>query len=115
MTSWGQLSDRQLTGVRSLQFGRAFLPLHRSRRPKTSKWGRTLMNARSSTLRSLLVAGILGALLVAAPALAQQTPGQPSDQPAPPSATSQPPPTPRGETPAPSMQPQPTTVPGRPD
>jgi glucose/arabinose dehydrogenase len=73
------------------------------------------MTTRSSTLRSLLVAGTLGTLLVAALAFAQQTPGQPSDQPATPPATSQPPPAPRGPTPAPSMQPQPTTVPGRPD
>src|SRR5262245_20817298 len=73
IASWGQISDRQLMGACSLWFGRAFLPVHRSRRPRTSKWGRTLMNACSSALRSLLVVGTLGALLVAA-ALAQQTP-----------------------------------------
>jgi len=73
------------------------------------------MTALSSTLHSLLVAGTLGTLLVAALALAQQTQDQPSAQPAAPPATSQPPAAPRGATPAPSMQPQPTTVPGRPD
>jgi glucose/arabinose dehydrogenase len=73
------------------------------------------MTAHSSILRSLLVTGILGTLLMAAPAFAQQTPEQPSSQPASPPAASQPPETPRAATPAPSMQPQPTTVPGRPD
>jgi len=73
------------------------------------------MTAHSSILRSLLVTGILGTLLVAAPAFAQQTPEQPSSQPAPPPAATQPPEAPRAGTPAPSMQPQPTTVPGRPD
>jgi glucose/arabinose dehydrogenase len=73
------------------------------------------MTAHSSILRSLLVTGILGTLLMAAPAFAQQTPEQPSSQPASPPPASQPPETPRAATPAPSMQPQPTTVPGRPD
>ena len=73
------------------------------------------MTAHSSILRSLLVTGILGTLLMAAPAFAQQTPEQPSSQPASPPAASQPPETSRAATPAPSMQPQPTTVPGRPD
>jgi glucose/arabinose dehydrogenase len=73
------------------------------------------MTARASTLCSLLVVGTFGTLLVAALAFAQQPPGQPSEQPAAPPAASQPPPAPRGPTPAPSMQPQPTTVPGRPD
>jgi glucose/arabinose dehydrogenase len=82
------------------------------------------MTAHSLTLRSLLATGILGILLVAASVVAQQTPDQPSGQPASPPAASQPaaPPTasqppaaPRGATPAPSMQPEPTTVPGRPD
>jgi glucose/arabinose dehydrogenase len=73
------------------------------------------MTARSSTLQSLLVTGILGSLLVAAPGFAQQTPAQPSGQPATPPAVSQPPAAPRGATPAPIMQPQPTTVEGRPD
>lgn len=67
------------------------------------------MTARSSILRSLLVAGTVGTLLVAVPALAQQTQDQPTGQP------SAPPAAPRGEKPAPSVQPQPTTVPGRPD
>src|SRR5262245_37116669 len=73
------------------------------------------MTAHTSVLRSLLVTGILGTLLVAAPALAQQTSEQPSSQPASPPAASQPSEAPRAATPAPSMQPQPTTVPGRPD
>jgi glucose/arabinose dehydrogenase len=73
------------------------------------------MTGRSSTLQSLLVTGILATLLVAAPAFAQQTQDQPSGQPSEPPAAPQPPPAPRGPTPAPSMQPQPTTVPGRPD
>jgi glucose/arabinose dehydrogenase len=73
------------------------------------------MTARSSILRSLLVTGILGTLFVAAPAFTQQVPEQPTSQPASPPATSQPPEAPRGATPAPIMQPQPTTVPGRPD
>ena len=60
------------------------------------------MTARFSTLRSLLVTGIFGALLVAALAFAQQTQEQPSAQPAAP---------PQGAKPAPIMQPQPTTVP----
>ena len=67
------------------------------------------MIARFSTLRSLLVAGTLGTVLVAALAFAQQTQEQPSAQPA------SPPPAPRGPKPAPSMQPQFPTVPGRPD
>ena len=73
------------------------------------------MIARFSSLRSLLVAGVLGALLVAALALAQQTKEQPLGQPAAPSGEPQPPPAPRGPKPAPSMQPQFPTVPGRPD
>jgi glucose/arabinose dehydrogenase len=73
------------------------------------------MTGRSSTLQNLLVIGILGTLLVAAPTFAQQAPDQPSSQPSALPAASQPPPAPRGPTPAPSMQPQPTTVPGRPD
>ena len=73
------------------------------------------MIAPFSILRSLLVTGTLGTLLVAALALAQQTQDQPSGQPAAPSGEPQPPPAPRGAKPAPSMQPQPTTVPGRPD
>jgi len=73
------------------------------------------MIARFSSLRSLLVAGVLGALLVAALAFAQQTQEQPSGQPAAPSGEPQPPPAPRGPKPAPSMQPQFPAVPGRPD
>ncbi|MBI2347989.1 MAG: PQQ-dependent sugar dehydrogenase [Deltaproteobacteria bacterium] len=67
------------------------------------------MIARFSILRSLLVTGTLGTVLVAALAFSQQTQEQPSAQPdAPPAA-------PRGPKPAPSMQPQFPTVPGRPD
>ena len=73
------------------------------------------MTGRSLILRSLLITGILGTSLVATLAFAQQTPEQSSSQPASPPAASQPPEAPRGATPAPSMQPQPTTVPGRPD
>src|SRR5262245_53649697 len=89
--------------------------MHRSRRPRASTSGRTVMTARTPTLRSLPVAGPLSALLVVAPAFAPQTPGQPSEQPAEPPATSPPPALPRGPTPVPTMQPQPTTVPNRPD
>jgi hypothetical protein len=86
------------------------------------------MIARSSTLQSLLLAGMLGALLVAPPAFAQQPADQPSTQPAAPPAqpaeqpstqpaappaTSQPPAAPAA--PMPIQQPQPTSVPGRPD
>jgi glucose/arabinose dehydrogenase len=73
------------------------------------------MTARASILHSLLVTGILGTLFVAAPGFTQQAPEQPTSQPAPPPAAAQPPDAPRGSTPAPIMQPQPTTVPGRPD
>jgi len=73
------------------------------------------MSARFSTFRSLLVAGVLGTLLVAVLAFAQQTQDQPSGQPAAPPEEPQPPPAPRGPKPAPSMQPQFPTVPGRPD
>lgn len=73
------------------------------------------MTARASILRSLLVIGTFGTLLVAALAFAQQPQEQPSAQPAAPPAASQPPAAPQAATPAPPMQPQPTTVPGRPD
>jgi glucose/arabinose dehydrogenase len=73
------------------------------------------MIACSSTRWSLLLAVTLGALLAAAPAFAQQTGDQPSAQPSAPPAASQPPAAPAASTPMPSMQPQPTTVPGRPD
>jgi glucose/arabinose dehydrogenase len=62
------------------------------------------MIARASTRWSLLRAGVFSVLLVAAPASAQQ----PRDQPSPPVA-------PPAATPMPITQPQPTTVPGRPD
>jgi glucose/arabinose dehydrogenase len=64
------------------------------------------MTARSPALRNLRAVVILGALLVAASAFAQQTQDQPSGQPAAPS---------QGGKPAPNIQPEPTTVPGRPD
>ena len=60
------------------------------------------MNACFSNLRNLLIAEIVGSVLVAGAAFAQQ-----------PQET--PPPAPRGEKPAPNVQPAPTTVPGRPD
>ena len=60
------------------------------------------MNACFSNLRNLLIAEIVGSVLVAGAAFAQQ-PQEKS------------PPAPRGEKPAPNVQPAPTTVPGRPD
>ena len=60
------------------------------------------MNACFSNLRNLLIAEIVGSVLVAGAAFAQQ-PQEKS------------PPPPRGEKPAPNVQPAPTTVPGRPD
>jgi glucose/arabinose dehydrogenase len=60
------------------------------------------MNARFSNLRNLLIAEIVGSMLVAGAAFAQQ----PQETPAP---------APRAEKPAPNVQPAPTTVPGRPD
>ena len=60
------------------------------------------MNACFSNLRNLLIAEIVGSVLVAGAAFAQQ-PQEKS------------PPAPRGEKPAPNIQPAPTTVPGRPD
>jgi glucose/arabinose dehydrogenase len=67
--------------------------------------------ATHSSLRSLLVAGTLSALVLAPPALAQQ------DQPPPqaPAAPSQPPAPAKGDKPAPNIQPTPPMVPGRPD
>jgi glucose/arabinose dehydrogenase len=62
------------------------------------------MIARASTRWSFVRAGILSVLLVAAPASVQQ----PADQPSPPAA-------PSAATPMPIMQPEPTSVPGRPD
>jgi glucose/arabinose dehydrogenase len=84
------------------------------------------MTTRVSTRWNLLLVGMLGALLVVLPAFAQQPTEQPSSQPAAPSAPAQPssqptaPPAP-AQPPAPPagqmpiMQPQPTSVPGRPD
>ena len=60
------------------------------------------MNACFSNLRNLLIAEIVGSVLAAGAALAQQ-PQEKS------------PPAPRAEKPAPNVQPAPTTVPGRPD
>src|SRR5947208_16708631 len=67
------------------------------------------MITRSSTQRSLLLAGTFIAVLVAPPAFAQQSGDKPAAQPAAPSAA---PETPK---PIPPLQPEPTTVPGRPD
>ena len=64
------------------------------------------MITRSSTQHKILLAGTLTALLVALPVFAQQTKDQPSGQSAAP---------PQGTKPSPILQPQPTTVPGRPD
>src|SRR5574341_498535 len=72
------------------------------------------MIARLSILWSLALAGMLAVFLVALPAFAQQPAAQPSTQPATPPAAAQPP-TPPAGTPMPPLQPQPTTVPGRPD
>ena len=60
------------------------------------------MNACFSNLRNLLIAEIVGSVLVAGAAFAQQPQETPT-------------PAPRGEKPAPNVQPAPTTVPGRPD
>jgi glucose/arabinose dehydrogenase len=73
------------------------------------------MTLRSSALRSLRVTGIIGSVTLAALAFAQQTQDQPSGQPTSPPAASQPPAPPQAGKPAPILQPQPTTVPGRPD
>ena len=64
------------------------------------------MIMRSSAQHKLLLAVTLTAFLVALPAFAQQTKDQPSGQSAAP---------PQGAKPLPILQPQPTTVPGRPD
>ena len=68
------------------------------------------MITRSSTLHRFLLAGSLAALLVASPAFAQQASDQPAAQPAAPPAAP-----PEASKPIPPVQPQPTTVPGRPD
>src|SRR5205809_2151348 len=67
------------------------------------------MITRSSTQRSLLLAGTFIAALVAPPAFAQQSGDKPAAQPAAPSAAPDP------SKPIPIQQPEPTTVPGRPD
>src|SRR5215475_9934156 len=64
----------------------------------------------SFKLRGLLFAGILATLLIIPPAFAQQT----GDQPPAPSAAPEAP-KPDASKPMPIQQPQPTTVPGRPD
>jgi glucose/arabinose dehydrogenase len=69
------------------------------------------MITRSSILHSVLFAGILTALLVVPPAFAQQEGDKPAAQPAAPTEGSKPDPS----KPMPPLQPQPTTVPGRPD
>ena len=71
------------------------------------------MTTYSSILRSIL-AGTIAAVLLAA-AAAQEKAEQPSGQPSVTSQPDQPPPAPRGPKPAPTIQPEPTTVPGRPD
>jgi glucose/arabinose dehydrogenase len=71
------------------------------------------MSTRVPTRGNLLLAGLLCVLLVAPHVFAQQPADQPPTQPATPPAP--PPPTPPAAGPIPSMQPQPTTVPGRPD
>ena len=63
------------------------------------------MIARSSSLPRGLLAKIVAVLLIAPPVWAQQPPDAPA---APPAAAG-------ASQPAPSMQPVPTTVPGRPD
>ena len=72
------------------------------------------MNLRSLARQSLRV-GILGILLGVAPTLAQQPQDPPPGQSPVPSAPSQPPAAPQAGKPAPILQPQPSTVPGRPD
>src|SRR5437870_822485 len=67
------------------------------------------MITRSSTQRSLLLAGTFIAVLVAPPAFAQQSGDKPAAQPAAPSAAPDP------SKPIPPLQPEPMTVPGRPD
>src|SRR3989441_5897074 len=67
------------------------------------------MIARSSSLQSLLLAEIFVAVALAPPVLAQQTADQPAAQPATPTAA------PEASKPIPPIQPQPSTVPGRPD
>jgi glucose/arabinose dehydrogenase len=80
-----------------------------------SPHGGFFMNLRSLAQQSLRVGGILGILLGAAPALAQQPQEPPPGQSPVPPAASQPPAAPQAGKPAPILQPQPSTVPGRPD
>ena len=72
------------------------------------------MTTRSSTRWNLWLVGMLGVLLVTPHAFGQQPTSQPSTQPAAPPAPSQPS-APPAAAPMPIMQPQPTSVPGRPD
>ena len=72
------------------------------------------MTTRSSTRWNLWLVGMLGVLLVTPHAFGQQPTNQPSTQPAAPPAPSQPS-APPAAAPMPIMQPQPTSVPGRPD
>src|SRR5262245_2911706 len=75
--------------------------------------GGCCMTTRLSIRWNLVLVGMLGALVVALHAFGQQPTEQPSQQPTTPPAPSQPPAPPAGQMPI--MQPQPTTVPGRPD
>ena len=64
----------------------------------------------SWTLQNVLIAGTLATLLIVPPAFAQQTGDQPASPPVAPEAAK-----PEASKPMPIQQPQPTTVPGRPD
>ncbi len=68
------------------------------------------MTSRSATLSRLVLGSTLAALLVAPLAVAPPAGGQPGAQPAAPTEAK-----PEAAKPMPIMQPQPTTVPGRPD
>jgi glucose/arabinose dehydrogenase len=72
------------------------------------------MITRAWTRWNLWLVGMLCALLITSLTFAQQPAEQPSTPPDAPPAASQPPATPAA-TPIPSLQPQPTSVPGRPD
>src|SRR5260370_30784070 len=82
--------------------------------PSRPYQGGGFMITRSSTRWSLVLAGMLGALLVAPHAFGQQPAEQPAEQPAAPPAPAQPSASPAAA-PLPVMQPQPTAVQGRPD
>jgi glucose/arabinose dehydrogenase len=74
------------------------------------------MTTRSATLSRLLLASLLAALLVVPFAVAPPAGGQqPGTQPAAPGEAKPEAPKPEAAKPMPIMQPQPTTVPGRPD